>query len=97
MNSEMIDVNTFFFVILSMLGIILLIVLIILGIKLIKTVGKINRVIDDVQEKSTKLNGVFDFVDGTTDMINTFSDKVVGRVVGLISSLFEKRKRDKDE
>lgn len=97
MNNGMIDINVLFSVILYILGIILLIVLIVLGIKLIKTVGKINDVVDDVQEKSSKLDGVFNMVDSATDMINTFSDKIVAGTVGFISSIFDKRKKDKED
>lgn len=96
-NSGMIDINVLFSVILYILGIILLIVLIVLGIKLIKTVGKIDKVVDDVQEKSNKLNGVFSMVDNAADMINTFSDKIVAGTVGLISSIFDKRKKEKED
>ena len=84
-------------ILLYVVAIVLLVVLIVLGIKLIKTVGKIDKVVDDVQEKSNKLNGVFSMVDNAADMINTFSDKIVAGTVGLISSIFDKRKKEKED
>ena len=54
-------------VILYILGSILLIVLIILGIKLIITMNKIENVVDDINVKVNKLNGIFTIIDLTTD------------------------------
>ena len=49
--------NEFLPVILGILGSILLIVLIILVIKLMFTLRRIDKVIDDYNDKSSKLNG----------------------------------------
>ena len=46
-------------IILYILGSILLVVLIILGIKLIITMNKIEKVVDDVNIKVNKLNNLF--------------------------------------
>lgn len=99
MNEMLIDVNALFTVILYLLGCILLIALIILSIKALKTIGKINHLVDDVQEKSDKINGIFDFVDSTTDFINGFADHIIGGVAGLVTKLFEKKHKgeEKDE
>ena len=55
--------------------------------------------VDDVQEKSDKMNGIFDFVDSTTDFINGFADHIIGGVAGLVTKLFEKKHKgeEKDE
>lgn len=95
MNEMLIDVNALFTVILYLLGCILLIALIILSIKALKTIGKINHLVDDVQEKSDKMNGIFDFVDSTTDFINGFADHIIGGVAGLVTKLFEKNIKEK--
>ena len=92
MNNTMIDAGALFTVILCVLGSILLLVLIVLWLKVIKTLGKINNLVDDVQEKSNKVNGVFDFVDSTTDFVNGFADKIIGGVVGVITSLLDLKK-----
>ncbi len=90
-NFEMI-----FSVILYVLGSILLVALIILVIKLMKTLKKVDIAIDDLNEKSRKLDGVFTIIDTTTDTISAVSDKIVGVLIKGISNLF-KRKKKEDE
>ena len=90
-------VNEVFPVILYSLGAILLVVLIILSIKAITTLSKVNRVVDDLNTKSHKLDNLFDVIDNTTDMISDVSDKVVGLVINGITSLIHKIKHKKGE
>lgn len=85
-----------FSIILYVLGSILLVTLIILVIKLMKTLKKVDAAIDDINEKSRKLDGLFSIIDTTTDTISAFSDKLVGVVIKGISNLF-KRKKKEDE
>lgn len=89
-------VNEIFPVILYTLGSILLIALIVLTIKVIKTLNKVDNVVDDINTKSKKLNGVFDIVDNTADALSLMSDKLVGFIVNGITGLFA-RKNKKEE
>ena len=84
-------------VILYCLGIVLLVVLIILSIKLIHTVDKTNKILDDIYNKTRSLNGLFDAIDKVTDTLCTLSDSVVGKVTSVIGKIFPKRKRKKDD
>ncbi len=88
------DVMSIFFYIVL---IILIIVLIVLGIKAIGTLNKIDKVVDDITVKSSKLNGVFNFIDGATDVVASFSDTVVSAISGGIEKVFSRKKEDKDE
>jgi len=72
--------------------IVLVIVLIVLGIRLIKTLTKVDRVIDDVEKKMTKVNGVFNIIDKTADIASTISDKVIGSISNVIKAIFRKKK-----
>lgn len=83
-------------IILYVLGIVLVAILIILGVKLIYTVDKTNDILDDVEKKSKSLNGVFEMVDNVTDSLSIISDTVVDGIVGLVSRIFKKRKREKE-
>ena len=89
--------NEVFPIILYSLGAILLVVLIILSVKAITTLSKVNRVVDDLNTKSHKLDNLFDVIDNTTDMISNVSDKVVGLVVNGFTSLVQKIKHKKGE
>ena len=83
-------------IILYVLGIVLVGILIIIGVKLIYTIDKTNNILDDIEKKSKSLNGVFDIVDNVTDSLSIISDTVVEGIVGLISRIFKKRKREKE-
>jgi len=93
----MVNVNDLLVVVIYGLLIALIIIFIILGIKLIKTLKKVDGVIDDVNEKITKVNGVFDIIDRTTDYASAISDKVISVISNFISVLLRKKKgKDKN-
>ena len=76
--------------------IILVIILIVLGIKLIKTLKKVDGVIDDVNIKMNKVDGVFDIIDRTTDYASSISDKIIGAISNFIGILLRKKKGNDD-
>ena len=78
-------------IVLQVLGSILLVVLIILGIKLIKTMNKIDVVVDDVNKKLKSLDALFSVIDLTTDRLVMLSDKVVDGVSSLIRKVFKRK------
>lgn len=80
-------------VILYFLGSILLVVLIILSIKMIRLIDRLHHVIDDVEEKSLKLNGVFDIIDRTADGLSHLSDAAVNVVSNLLNGLLSRKKK----
>ena len=78
-------------------GIILLIVLIILGIRLIQILNKVEKVVDNVEEKVNSLNGVFDVVNKATDTLALVGESVVGTIAGFVSKIFNKKiKKEED-
>ena len=85
-------------IILYILGSILLVVLIILGIKLIKTMNKIEIVVDDITKKVKSLDGFFSIIDMTTDKLAMLSDRVVDTISSFVKRLFvRKGDESKDE
>ncbi len=93
----MMCLNTLFPVILYLLGIILLIALIVLCIKLFVTLKKVDQVIDDISEKSSKLDNLFSIVDRSTDAISIITDKAVDFIVGTLVGFFSRKKNVKEE
>lgn len=89
--------NIVFPVILYTLGAILLIVLIILCLKIMGTLRKVDRVVDDVENKVGKLDGVFSIIDRSTDAVSMVSDKVIDFVSSAIMKIFSKKKKKKEE
>lgn len=84
-------------IILYVLLSILVVVLIIFVIRLIKTLGKVDKVVDDVNIKITKLNGVFNIIDTTTDTLAVLSDKLASFAVNKLGSLFTRKSKKKEE
>ena len=84
-------------VILYMLTSILIVILIILGIKLIRTVDKFNDLADNVTKKVNTLNGFFGLIDTVTDKVSFLSDRLVDSITSLISRIFTKKDKRKDD
>ena len=86
-------------IILYFLGAVLLVMLIILVTNLIDTAKKVNIILDDVEEKSRSLNGIFNALDSIGDTISDVNLKmvsVIGNVAEKIMS-FRKKKKKKIE
>lgn len=88
----MIDLYAFLEIILYLSLIVLVIVWVVLGIRLIRTLKKIDIVIDDVNEKINKVDGVFNIIDKTTDYASSISDKIISVISNFISGKFKKKK-----
>lgn len=84
-------------VLLYTFGIILLIVLIILGIRLIQILDKVDRVVDNVEEKVNSLNGFFNVLDKTSYGMSIVGDKIVSGLIGVFSKIFNKNKRKEED
>ena len=84
-------------IIIYILLIILLTIGIVLGIKTIITMNKVEKVVDNVNEKVESLNSVFNLIDFTTDKIASFTDKVVEVAGNLFSKLLFRKKRKDDD
>jgi uncharacterized protein YoxC len=83
-------------IILYLLIFVLIGFLIVLVYRAIKTLAKVEAVVDDVNNKSKKLNGLFDIIDNTADGLSQVSDMVVNGVASLIMGLFKKNKKKKE-
>lgn len=84
-------------IIIYVLLIILLIIGIILGVRSIQTLNKIDKVVDDVNDKVQTLNGFFNLVDFTTDKIVSITDRIVEGVSGFIGHVFKRKHKITDE
>ena len=85
-------------IVIYLLLIALLTIGIILGIKTIITINKLEKVVDNVNEKVESLNSIFSIIDFTTDKIASFTDKVVEVAGNLFSKvLFRKKRKGESE
>lgn len=86
-------------IVIYVLLIVLLIILIVLGVKFIITMFKLDKVVDNVNDKIESLNPIFGLIDFTTDKVVGFSEKMVDLGSIVINKLISimKRKGDDDE
>lgn len=83
-------------IVIYILLIAILIIGIILGVKSIITIKKVEKVVDDVNQKVESLNGLFHIVDRATDKIVSLTDRVVDGISGLASKIFSHKKKNKE-
>ena len=90
-------VNEVLPIVLYILGAILLVALIVLTIKLIITMDKIEKVVDNITVKVKSLDGVFEVASLGSNKVTFVTDKVVDIISMIIDKIFNKRKDDKNE
>ena len=91
----MVDINTFFLMLLYILGAILLVCLIVLVIRFISTIKRINGILDNVDNKISKLDKAFNIVDVITDNMALISDKLVDGINYLVKKIFMRNKENR--
>lgn len=89
--------NVFLPMVLYVVGIITLIIIMILGIKLIGILDKVDRVVDNVEEKVNSLNLAFSLIDKATDSITMIGNTVLGAVNNAVSKVFKKKDNNVEE
>lgn len=91
------DVVLFLQILMYILGSILLVVLIVLGIKMIITMNKLEKTVDNINTKLNSLNKLFGIIDIATDKLALVSDRVIDTISSFISRIFSKKKRKEDD
>lgn len=91
------NVNEVLPIVLYILGAILLVALIVLTIKLIITMDKTEKVVDNITVKVKSLDGVFEVASLVSNKVTFVTDKVVDIISMIIDKIFNKRKDDKNE
>ena len=89
--------QTFLPILLYILGAVLLGVLIYLVIKLLDTVDKVNVILDDVEDKSQQLNGLFDACENVGDTVNGVSFKIANMFSKIVGTVAKKKRRKIEE
>ena len=84
-------------IIIYILLIILIVVGIVLGIKLIITIDKAVKVIDDVNEKIESVTPLFNALSLASTKAGEIIESVIGTIENLIFKLFLKNKKNNDE
>ncbi len=93
---QVIDINAFLLMLIGVLCSALLIVLIVLSVKLIHTINRVNKMLDDIDIKLSKFERAFRLVDILTDNMALISDKVVDGISYFIRKVFYKKEKGKE-
>lgn len=89
--SEMLPIIIYF------LLIVLLVVAIIVGIKLIFTITKVDELIDDVTEKLSSFDRLFNVINFTTDRFGVISETVISFITSKLKKLMKPKRKNKRE
>ena len=81
----------------DVLNAILPVLLIILGIRMIQILDKVDRVVDNVEEKVNSFNGFFEVLDKTGYGISVIGDKVINLFSSMIAKIFNRNKKDEED
>ena len=79
-------------IVIYFLLIIIIVVGIVLGIKLIITIDKVLKIVDDINDKVERVTPLFDALGLISDKFNSVLATVVGAVEGLIGKMFFRNK-----
>ena len=89
--------NEFLPIIVNILLIVLITILIVIAIKVSRTMDKVDKIVDDVDDKMKSLDPVFDLVEGVTSKTTLISDRVLSFVLSVVNKLFKNKKDDKED
>jgi hypothetical protein len=78
-------------IIIYLLLIILIVVFIMVLVKSYNTLGRVNKLIDNVNDRVGSLENVLNILDNATDTFSHLSDKLVGLIIGGVQKIFKKK------
>ena len=84
-------------VLLYLLGAGLLTVLIIAVVKLFATIDKVNKLLDDLEDKSQTLNGLFDTIEDVSDTAKLLNNRVTNVVSKFLGATRKRRRKIEEE
>ena len=84
-------------IIIYFLLIVLLVVSIIVGIKLIFTITKVDELIDDVTEKLSSFDRLFNVINFTTDRFGVISETIISFITSKLKKLMKPKRKTKRE
>ena len=90
-------IKDFLPIIIYFLLIVLLVVSIIVGIKLIFTITKVDELIDDVTEKLSSFDRLFNVINFTTDRFGVISETVISFITSKLKKLMKPKRKTKRE
>lgn len=76
---------------------ILITLLIVICVKVIKTMNRVEVIVDDVDKKVKSLSGVFNIVDAVTDKLSVVTEVISDSVIKFVKTLLKNRNKKIEE
>lgn len=83
-------------ILLYVAGFILLVIMIIIGIRLLKTMKKIDNIVDEVDDKVKSIKGMFNAIDFVTDKLSFCIDRLIEKFTNWIGRLGKKEESEEE-
>ena len=88
----MINATELFSLVINILLVILIVSLIVLTLNAIKTLNKVDRLVDDLIDKTNKLDGMFSIIGSVTDKAYGINDKISGVFKSTLNKILNRKK-----
>lgn len=83
-------------IILLVITIIFVITLTVLCIRLMSTLNKADKLIDNVTRKAESLDGVFNVIDYTSNKFGAIGESIMSGTMSLVKKIFSKKGEEED-
>ena len=84
-------------IIIYILLIVLIVISIIIGIKVIITMNKVEKVVDNIEQKVNSLNYIFGAIETTSMKLAGIYERILEFITGLVEKLFISKKTRKED
>ena len=84
-------------ILLYVAAIVLIVVLIIIGIRVLEMLNRVDKLIEDVEDKVKSVNGAIAVMNKAADGLANISDSVVFGVTTAISKILNKKHKEEDK
>ena len=88
--------DTYLPVLIYILLCILIVLLIVICVKVIKTMNRVELIIDDVEGKVKSLSGIFNIVDSVTDKLSALTEVISDSIILFVKGIFKRKKKKID-
>ena len=86
--------NAYLPIVVNILLCILIVFLIVICIKVIKTMNRLEEIVDDVDRKVQSLNGVFRIVDSVADKLSALTEVISDSIILFFRGLFKRKNKN---
>ena len=84
-------------IIIYILLIVLIVILIVISLKVIAVMNRVDRIIENVDDKVNSLNGIFNVIDSASFKINNVYSKVISGISNTVDRVFFSNKESEEE